>query len=234
MTAAKLELRDVWVRYSPDDSPVVRGLSMTLQPGERVALLGLNGAGKTSLLSTIVGLLPHDGEIEVAGVKVTRSTIAEIRRRVGFLFNAPEDQLLFPRVIDDVAFGLRQQRIPIDEATAGAARALAAVDSESLVNESVLRLSHGQKQRVALAGALVTEPSMLLLDEPSAALDPVGSRRLAQTLRSVEATVLVSTHDLDFAASCCDRFLLLGNGRVVLDAADLTDIRTRWSDLPAR
>lgn len=213
MTAA-LVLRDVAVRYGRDEPPILSGITLELAPGERVALLGLNGAGKTTLLSAIVGLLPHDGRIEVAGVEVTTGHLDEIRDRIGFLFNAPEDQLLFPRVIDDVAFGLRRRRVPIAEAAKRATAALHALDAEQLAPESVLALSHGQKQRVALAGALVTEPALLLLDEPSAALDPPGKRRLAETLSGLPAALLLTTHDRDFAAACCTRTLLLADGRL--------------------
>jgi len=226
-----LEFHGVTLRYEGSAVPVASDVTFSLDGGERVALVGLNGSGKTTLLSAAVGLVPHTGEIRVAGAPVTRKTIARIREQVGFVFNVPEDQLLFPGVLDDVLFGLLRRGVPRKEAVQRARQALGALGIEHLADAPVHRLSHGQKQRVALAGALVTRPALLLLDEPTAGLDPPAKRLLSEHLRDWDAAMLIATHDLDFAARLCKRYLLLEQGHLVLDTGDPAELRRRW-DIP--
>ena len=214
MSASLLAFQGVTLRYQADAPAVLEGISLGLAPGERVALLGLNGSGKTTLLKAAVGLLPFEGRIQVFGETLGHATLEGIRSRVGYLFNQPEDQLLFPEVLDDVAFGLRRKGVPLAEARDRARASLAALGVEGLAGKEVHHLSHGQKQRVALAGALVTGPELLLLDEPSAALDPPGREHLAALLRQLGAAMLIATHDLDFARACCTRALLIRDGRI--------------------
>jgi cobalt/nickel transport system ATP-binding protein len=229
VNAPALSYRGVTVRYGPEREPALVRVSLDVADGERVALLGLNGSGKTTLLLTAGGLLPHEGTVEIGGLPLGSDTLAEVRRRVGFLFNVPEDQLLFPRVLDDVAFGLIRQAVSPAVAAAEARRALAEMGVEGLAEASLHQLSHGEKQRVALAGALVTRPALLLLDEPSAGVDPPGRTSLAALLSGLEAAVLVATHDLEFAARVCSRFVLLDRGRVLVDGPDLDDVCRRWA-----
>ena len=142
----------------------------------------------------------------------------------------PEDQLLFPRVIDDVAFALSRRGTPMVEATAKAIAVLASLGIAELAEMSLHQLSHGQKQRVALAGALIAEPPLLLLDEPSAGLDPPAKHGLAGLLRKAGAAMLVATHDLAFAERGCDRFVMLEQGHLVTDQAAVTPRLRRWDD----
>ncbi len=223
-----LELRKLTVCYEHDGPPILSDLSLAVAPGERVALLGLNGSGKTTLLAATVGLVAHEGEIRIDGERLTPRSLAKVRERVGFVFNVPEDQLLFPKVLDDVAFGPRRRGASPAEAAMRARQALAALGLEPLVDAPLHHLSHGQKQRVALAGALVTEPSLLLLDEPSAGLDPPARRALAALLGTLEAAMIIATHDLDFAAHACTRFLVIEGGRIVSDATDVEAARRFW------
>jgi cobalt/nickel transport system ATP-binding protein len=228
MSVPALVFRGVTVRYEGGDGATVRDVTFSIAAGERVALVGLNGSGKTTLLMTAVGLVPHDGEVEVGGVTLTRRTVSAIRGQVGFLFNVPEDQLLFPKVVDDAAFGLLRRGLRPSEAMAKARETLGWLGVAHLSEAPLHHLSHGQKQRVALAGALAVDPPLLLLDEPSAALDPPGKRTLAQFLQGVGAAMVVATHDLDFAGSFCTRFLLLERGRIAFDGADAGDVLRRW------
>jgi cobalt/nickel transport system ATP-binding protein len=207
---------------------VLSGIELALAPGERVALLGLNGAGKTSLLLALAGLLPHRGEIEVGGLRLSARSAPEVRARLGVVWNVPEDQLLFPRVLEDVAFSLVQRGLSPAEAAGRARQQLEALGAGELAEASVHRLSHGQKLRVALAGALVARPELLLLDEPSAGLDPPGQRALAGLLRRAPAGMLVATHDLAFAEATCGRFVLLDGGRLAYDGPSLEPVRARW------
>ena len=229
MNHSALEYRNVTVRYEASDTPVIDAVSFLVEPGQKVALTGLNGSGKTTLLRAAVGLVPHKGEIIVDGDALTTSTLPKVRDRVGFLFNVPEDQLLFPNVLEDVAFGLLRRGFSRQEATAKALSVLTSLGASHLSRLPVHHLSHGQKQRVALAGAMVTEPSLLLLDEPSAGLDPPGKRALAGILRNLNAATMVATHDLDFAEQLCSRFLTIDQGRISLDERDSSALRRRWA-----
>jgi cobalt/nickel transport system ATP-binding protein len=220
MTTAALEFGHVTVRYEPQGQPALDDVTFALAKGERAALVGLNGSGKTTALMAAVGLVPVRGEIRVCGLELARRTLPEIRARIGFLFNVPENQLLFPKVSEDVAFGLLRRGTRAAEAALRVAEVLKALGIADLAASPVHHLSHGQKQRVALAGALVTDPQVLLLDEPSAGLDPPGRRDLADLLGRLGATMLVATHDLEFAARFCTRFILLERGRIARDAPD--------------
>ncbi len=228
MSEPALLMSHVSVCHEPAEPPALVDVSLAVAPGEKVALLGLNGSGKTTLLLASVGLLPHQGAIAVCGLPLSRETVGEIRRRVGFLFNVPEDQLLFPKVQDDVAFALTRQGVPAAEAGARAMSVLDALGIGQLAQSSLHHLSHGQKQRVALAGALVAAPPLLLLDEPSAALDPPAKRALARLLAAQSAAMLVATHDLDFAAQLCSRFLTIEEGRIAACDSQPAEVRRRW------
>jgi cobalt/nickel transport system ATP-binding protein len=228
MSEPALVMSHVSVRYEPDDPPILVDISLEVAPGEKVALLGLNGSGKTTLLIAAVGLLPHEGSITVCGLPLSRATLGEVRRRVGFLFNVPEDQLLFPKVLDDVAFALTRQGEPAAQAAAQAQATLEALGIGQLGQASLHHLSHGQKQRVALAGALVAAQPLLLLDEPSAALDPPAKRGLARLLAAQPAAMIVATHDIEFAAWLCTRFVTIENGRIAADQVDAAEVRRRW------
>jgi cobalt/nickel transport system ATP-binding protein len=227
-TEPSLEFREVTVRYEPAAPPALSDVSFSIAAGERVGLVGLNGSGKTTALMAVVGLVPHEGRILVTGTLLSRRTAPEIRDRVGFLFNVPENQLLFPKVVEDVAFGLVRRGIPPREACQRAARALESLGVGHLAESPVHHLSHGQKQRVALAGTLVTDPALLLLDEPTTGLDPPARLRLARLLNGLPAAMLVATHDLDFAERTCSRFLVLERGRLVREIRSAADLLRCW------
>ncbi len=220
-----LEVRDLTVRHHPSLPAVIDGCSLTIGEGERVALFGLNGSGKTSLLFAVAGILPHKAVITIDGVRLTTGTLAQIRSRLGFLFANPDDQLLFPRVRDDVAFALARKGMDSAVAQVKAHAMMDAMGIAAVGEHGPHTLSHGQKVRVALAGALVHDPPVLLLDEPSAALDPPGRRALADLLRHLRGAMVMATHDVEFARWCCTRFLLLEGGRIVRDTADPEEIR---------
>ena len=219
MTAA-LVYRDVSVRYRVGSPEVVRNVSLSIAPGERVALLGLNGSGKTTVLSAAAGLLPFTGEIEVCGLPLARATERAVRDQLGFLFGVPDDQILFPNVMDDVAFSLERQGVARAEARAKATEIMIVLGIGDLASYSPHHLSQGQRQRVALAGTLVSSPKLLLLDEPSASLDPAGKEELAGVLDAQAAALLLATHDLGFARRVCSRFVVLDAGVIMADTSD--------------
>jgi cobalt/nickel transport system ATP-binding protein len=226
--ALALSFDGVTVRYEPGAPPVFEGVTFSLAPGEKAALVGLNGSGKTTLLMAAVGLIGHEGQIRVSGTALGRSTVSEVRQKVGFLFNVPEDQLLFPQVIEDAAFGALSRGEDRQDAYRRAEAVLEDLGVGGLAEWPLHHLSHGEKQRVALAGALVTAPPLLLLDEPSAGLDPPGRRSLAKLLGGLSAAMLIATHDLEFVTRLVGRFILLDGGRISYDGPNPAAIERAW------
>jgi cobalt/nickel transport system ATP-binding protein len=189
-----------------------------------VALLGPNGAGKTTLALHLNGIYqPDAGDIEVGGLAVVRAHLAEIRRRVGLVFQDADDQLFMPTVREDVAFGPANLGLRGDELAGRVTEALEAVDAAGLAGRAPHHLSGGERRRVALATVLAMRPDILVLDEPTSALDPAGRRELVGVLRGLAMTQLVITHDLPFALELCERAVIVDGGRVVADGptADL-------------
>jgi len=211
-----LEIEHLSVRY-PDGTAAVQDLSLTIADGERVALIGANGAGKTSLLLALVGVLPAEGRITLDGVTLDKSTAPRIRQLAGMVFQDPDDQLFMPRLYDDLAFGLRNLNVPETEIGPRIDQALAALGIARLKERSALKLSGGEKRMAALATVLVLSPSLMLLDEPTAFLDPRARRGLIRTLNTLGHAMLIATHDLPFAAQVCTRAVVLQGGRIAAD-----------------
>ena len=204
-------------RY-PDGHRALDELHLHVEHGERVAILGPNGAGKTTLMHHLNGLLTASaGELEVAGIPVGRARLPELRARVGLVFQDPDDQLFMPTVREDVAFGPLNMGLPRDEVDARVAGALRAVRMEAAAERAPHGLSQGERRRVAIATVLAMDPSLLVLDEPSANLDPRARRELLELLAGIDRTLVVVTHDLPFAAELCERAVVLARGRVVAD-----------------
>lgn len=218
-----LELKSVTIRYPGSMADTVSDVSFHVHPDERVALFGLNGSGKTTLLLAAVGLVPFSGDIFIDGIPVEKKTLQKARDRTGFLFNIPEDQILFPRVLDDVAYGLIRKGITQKESHEKAITILNMLGVRDLAECSPFQLSHGQRQRIALAGALVTNPAVILLDEPSSALDPLGKISLGHALRSIPSSILIATHDIEFASLTCNRFLILCD-QVIRECKDCKEV----------
>lgn len=212
-----LVIRELRVSYRVEAPEALRGVSLTLKPGERCALLGLNGSGKTTLLRAVAGLQPFSGAITVCGIALRSETVRTVRDRLGFLFSTPDDQLLFPQVLPDVAFALERIGRPRAAAYAAALQTLEALGVEACAERAPHTLSQGQRQRVALAGALIAQPPLLLLDEPTASLDPVGRDELSQVLARQSAALLLATHDLVFARQVAQRFIMLEAGAITDD-----------------
>lgn len=210
-----IELRGVDYTY-PDGTAALRDVTLGISARERVALLGPNGAGKTTLALHLNGVLsPQAGEVRVAGVSVGADTVRETRRRVGLVFQDPDDQLFMPTVRQDVAFG--PVNFKLDDVDARVDRALAAVGMRAAAERAPHHLSFGQRRRVAIATVLSMDPQILVLDEPSSNLDPASRRELAGVLTELEVTMLMVTHDLLFARQLCPRSIVLADGRIGYD-----------------
>ncbi len=208
--------RNLVFRY-PSGESALDGLDLHVEHGERVAVLGPNGAGKTTFVFHLNGLLNGEGDLEVAGVDVRKENLRELRSRVGIVFQDPDDQLFMPTVREDVAFGPLNLGLSRDDALARVDEALETVRMGHVAERAPHQLSMGERRRVAIATVLAMRPSLLVLDEPSANLDPRSRRELIDVLAGIERTMLVVTHDLPFAAELCERAVVLAGGRVVAD-----------------
>ncbi len=204
----------------PDGTPALRSVDLHIHPGERVALLGPNGAGKTTLILHMNGIhMPQEGTVSVSGLTLSRDNVMEIRRRVGVVFQDPDDQLFMPTVREDVEFGPRNLGLEGPELDSRVTAALAAMEVTDLVGRPPNHLSFGQKRRVAIAGVLAMQPEILILDEPTSNLDPASRRELATALDRLGTTQLIVTHDLPFAYEMCSRSIILDGGAIVAEAA---------------
>ncbi len=237
-TPSALRLSGVTHRY-PDGHAALHGVDLALEPGERTALLGPNGAGKTTLVLHLNGILtPTTGTVHVDGLEVGREHLQEVRRRVGIVFQDPDDQLFMPTVREDVAFGPANLGLSADEVDQRVVEALEAVGMAGAVDRAPHHLSFGQRRRVAVATVLAMRPSILVLDEPSSNLDPASRRELADILLGLELTILMVTHDLPYALELCPRSVVLDAGTIVADgptAALLADgelMRSHRLELP--
>jgi cobalt/nickel transport system ATP-binding protein len=204
----------------PDGTAVLDGVDLSVGAGERVALLGPNGAGKTTLVLLLIGVLrASGGRIRIGGVELTDDTLDEMRRRVGLVFQDPDDQLFMPTVGQDVAFGPANFGLRGVSLAERVAWALRAVGEEHLIERAPHHLSGGERRRVAIATVLAVESEILVLDEPTSNLDPAGRRELVGLLTGLPATQLVVTHDLPFALELCPRAVIMDRGRIVADGA---------------
>ena len=213
------------LNYSYGESrAVLADVEFEVADGERVALVGPSGAGKSTLLMHLNGLLPdqlpRDTErvsVVVSDVPVRKSSVAEVRRLVGFVFQDPDDQLFCPTVREDVGFGPLNLGLPRDEVLRRISESLELVGLSGFENRSTLQLSTGERKRVCLAGVLACQPEVLVLDEPFANLDPRARRSLVQILREFPGAQVIATHDLEFVVELCDRVIILDDGDVKAD-----------------
>jgi cobalt/nickel transport system ATP-binding protein len=217
MTTPVLDVRVLAFAY-PDGHQALFGVDLHVHRGERVALLGPNGAGKTTLVLHLNGILSAGrGSVTVSGLPVAKEHLKEIRRRVGIVFQDPDDQLFLGTVRQDVAFGPANLGLKGTALDRRVMDALDRVGMADFVDRPPHHLSYGQRRRVAVATVLAMEPEVLVLDEPSSNLDPASRRELADILRSLDVTVLMVTHDLPYALELCPRSVVLSEGVVVAD-----------------
>ncbi len=217
MRSYALEVRALDYTY-PDGHQALFGCDVVIERGERVALLGPNGAGKTTLVLHLNGVLtPSAGSVVVGGLEVTKEHLREVRRRVGIVFQDPDDQLFMPTVFEDVAFGPRNLGLTAKETGVRVKSALTAVGMEAYSDRPPHHLSFGQRRRVAVATVLAMEPEILVLDEPTSNLDPAARRELADVLKNLDLTMLMVSHDLPYALELCPRSLLMNEGAIVGD-----------------
>ena len=218
-----LDVRDLRYAY-PDGTEALKGASFRLEHGEAVGLVGANGAGKSTMMLALTGLIvPSGGTIDVGGTLLSKKTVGEVRRRIGFVFQDSEDQLFMPTVFDDVAFGPLNQGLSESEVRERVTDALERVGAERLADRPTYRLSGGEKRAVAIATVLAMLPDILIMDEPTSSLDPKSRRRVMELLKGFEHTKIITSHDLDMVLETCQRVIMISNGAVAADgnAADI-------------
>lgn len=214
MAAPLIAVRDLHYRY-PDGTVALDGVDFELYPGETVALLGANGSGKTTFVLHLNGLLSGTGSVVVCGLPVVAANLAEVRRKVGVVFQDADEQLFMPTVLEDVAFGPLNLGLSPSEATARAKKSLEQAGIASALQKSPYHLSAGEKRRVAIAGVLAMAPEILVLDEPTTYLDPPGQRELLAILRQLPQAKIVVTHDMQFAGAIASRAVFFQKGKII-------------------
>jgi len=217
MSHHKLEVRSLHFSY-PDGHEAVKNISFTIHHGESVGIIGANGAGKSTLLMLLMGVLfPNKGEVLVGDVHVTKKTLPMIRQRLGMVFQDPDDQLFMTTVYDDVAFGPRNYKLDEKEVESRVVKALELVGISHLKDRAPFKLSGGEKRSAAIASVLSMQPDVLIMDEPTAALDPKSRRRVISLLKSFEHTKIITSHDLDMVFDTCKRIIVIKEGEIAAD-----------------
>jgi cobalt/nickel transport system ATP-binding protein len=237
MSEYLLEFEDVDYRYPLATAPALQGLSLRLPKHKKTALIGQNGCGKSTLFLIADGLAkPDRGIVTLDNVPLTfdRAALKRWRQRVGLVFQDPEQQLVAPTVAADISYGLCNQGLPESEVAAKVMQTLADFDLENLAMSPLQHLSLGQKKRVSIAGVMALQPELLLLDEPTAYLDPVQTRNLLIELDAIAklgTTLLIATHDLDFVYQWADWILVMERGRLIAEGETLA-VFNRLQSLP--
>lgn len=212
-----IEFRHVDFSYEKD-RPVLRDLSFRIEKGESVGLIGANGAGKSTVMKLLLGLLtPSSGEILVDGVPVEKKTLPEIRRKLGFVLQNSDNQMFMPTVYEDMIFAPLNYGLSREEAERRVDAVLEKLGLQELKHRHNHRISGGEKRMAAIATILAMEPEAVLMDEPSSALDPYNRRLVINTIRELRQTKLITSHDLDMILDTCERVILLSGGAVAAD-----------------
>lgn len=228
MSHHKIEMRKVSYTY-PDGNTALEDVSFIIGHGQSVGVLGANGAGKSTLLLLLMGVLcPASGEILIGDVKMTPETLPDIRKRLGLVFQNPDDQLFMNTIYEDVAFGPRNARLSEQEVDKRVTEALQTVGIPHLKNRAPYRCSGGEKRAAAIAGVLAMQSDVLILDEPTSDLDPKARRRTMELLQSFTHTKIIASHDIDMVYELCGRTIILQNGRITVDG-DTREVVTNAS-----
>lgn len=217
MSHHKVEVRNLHFSY-PDGHEALKDISFTIVHGESVGIIGVNGAGKSTILMLLMGILfPDSGEVLIGDVHLTKKTLPMIRQRVGMVFQNPDDQLFMTNIYDDVAFGPRNYKLDEKEVESRVMGALELVGISELKNRAPFRLSGGEKRAASIACVLSMQPDILIMDEPTSALDPKARRRVIGLLNSFTHTKIITSHDLDLVLETCQRVIVVKNGKITAD-----------------
>ena len=221
-----IEFSNVTFCYEPG-VPAVQNLSFTVRSGESVGLIGANGAGKSTLMQLLLGLLAGEGSIRVDGLPVEKKNLAAVRRKIGFVLQDSDNQLFMPTVLDDMVFGPCNYGLSRAQAERRADEVLARLNLSHLKNRCNHKLSGGEKRMAAIATILVMEPPIIVMDEPTTALDPVNRRAVIHAINDLSQTKLIASHDLDMILDTCTRVIVLSHGEIAADGDAQTILRDR-------
>lgn len=211
-----IEFQHVSFSYEKEH-PVLKDLSFRIEKGASVGLIGANGAGKSTVMKLLLGLLEGDGKILVDGVEVSRGTVGEVRRKLGFVLQNSDNQMFMPTVYEDMMFAPLNYMLSREEAEACVDAVLARLHLEDLKHRYNHKISGGEKRMAAIATILAMEPEAILMDEPTSALDPFNRRVVINTIRELGQTKLITSHDLDMILDTCSRVILLSDGTIAAD-----------------
>ncbi|WP_339172286.1 energy-coupling factor ABC transporter ATP-binding protein [Anoxybacillus sp. FSL W8-1294] len=216
-----VRVEDISFQYANENIYALQNISFQVYEGEWVTIVGHNGSGKSTLAKLLIGLLPAtSGTIHVCGIPLNEETVWDVRKRLGIVFQNPDNQFVGTTVQDDVAFGLENRGVPKHEMEKRIKEALQKVGMENFMNDEPHRLSGGQKQRVAIASAIALQPNIIILDEATSMLDPSGKKEVLQVIQSLrrehDMTVISITHDLNEVAKA-DRVIVMNKGRIALE-----------------
>ena len=221
-----IEFQHVSFSYEKDRS-VIEDLSFRIERGESVGLIGANGAGKSTVMKLLLGLLSGEGTILVDGIEVNKASLSAVRRRLGFVLQNSDNQMFMPTVYEDMIFAPLNYGLSREEAERRVDAVLERLGLQELKYRHNHRISGGEKRMAAIATILAMEPEVMLMDEPSAALDPYNRRVVINTIRSLSQTKLITSHDLDMILDTCERVILLDRGRIVADGPADEILRNR-------
>ena len=221
-----MEFRNVSFSYEAE-SPVLTDVSFHIKRGEAVGLIGANGAGKSTVMKLLLGLLQGDGTVLVDGVEVQKDTLFQVRRKLGFVLQNSDNQMFMPTVYEDMIFAPLNYGLSREEAERRVDAALDRLGLQALKHRYNHRISGGEKRMAAIATILAMEPEAILMDEPTSALDPYNRRLIINTIRNLGQTRLIASHDLDMILDTCERVILLSGGRVVADGGAEELLRDR-------
>lgn len=213
-----IEVKNVSFMYERGNKEVLSNINFKIDNNESVGIIRANGAGKSTILKLLVGLeLQYQGEININELKVEKKNLAEIRQKIGYVFQDSEAQLFMPTIYEDVAFAPRNYGLSEQEIQERTLEALKSVGIENLKDKQIYRLSGGQKKLASIATVLSMKPDILIFDEPTVALDPKNRRRFIDVLNSLKSTKIVTSHDLDLIYDSCERTILISEGKIVKD-----------------
>ena len=211
-----IEFQHVSFSYEKD-RPVIEDLSFRIERGESVGLIGANGAGKSTVMKLLLGLISGEGKIFVDGIEVNRASLSSVRRRLGFVLQNSDNQMFMPTVYEDMIFAPLNYGLSREEAERRVDAVLEQLGLQELKHRHNHRISGGEKRMAAIATILAMEPEVILMDEPSSALDPCNRRLVINTIRALPQTKLITSHDLDMILDTCERVILLDRGRIAAD-----------------
>lgn len=211
-----IEFENVSFAYE-QGAPVIDGMSFAIADGESVGLIGANGAGKSTIMKLLLGLVSGEGRIAVDGIDVNRDNLGKIRQKLGFVLQNSDNQMFMPTVFEDMMFAPLNYMVSREDAEKRVDEVLERLDLQYLKHKYNHKISGGEKRMAAIATILAMEPEAVLMDEPTSALDPYNRRVVINTIRGLKQTKIITSHDLDMIMDTCDRVILISRGRIVAD-----------------